>query len=103
MRLHFITALSQKKNNILPRLLKPSQFLLLTQEDRANSFADQAELGGVLWSWGRTKQEGMGEKFGNRWKTSAMKLAPELTASGCESCSSQQHALTPSPQPTLKQ
>lgn len=46
VRLHFITAPSQKKNNLLPRLLKLSQFLLLTQEGQANSFADQAELGG---------------------------------------------------------
>lgn len=65
VRLHFITAPSQKKNNLLPRLLKLSQFLLLTQEGQANSFADQAELGGVLGSWGRNRTGGDG---GEAWE-----------------------------------
>lgn len=53
MRLQFITALSQKKNNLLPGLVKLSQFLLLAQEGQANSSAEHAELGGVPWSRGR--------------------------------------------------
>lgn len=62
MRLHFTTALSQKKNNLLPKVLKLSQFLLLAREGQANTYADQAELGCVPWSWGRNRTGGDGRE-----------------------------------------
>lgn len=67
MRLHFLTVLSQQKNNFFVKIFKNKSVPYYFTGGPTKQHADRTELGGVPRSSDRNKQEGTGgdgDEFG---------------------------------------